>query len=195
MPKMIVQALLAPALGLPEGLHLVVRDDKTDRLLAALSLRELDLVLADAPMAPDAGVKAFNHLLMESAVSVFAAGPLAARLRRGFPRSLARAPMLLPTRNAALRRSLDQWFDARDLRPRMTGEIEDSALLKALAPGIGAAFAAPTIVEREVCRQYQVRVAGRLDGVQEHFYAISVEKRLKHPAVVAISRSAHAGHP
>jgi len=195
MPKMIVQALLAPALGLPEGLHLVVRDDKTDRLLAALSLRELDLVLADAPMAPDAGVKAFNHLLMESAVSVFAPGPLAARLRRGFPRSLARAPMLLPTRNTALRRSLDQWFDARDLRPRMTGEIEDSALLKALAPGIGAAFAAPTIVEREVCRQYQVRVAGRLDGVRERFYAISVERRLKHPAVVAISRSAHAGHP
>ena len=103
--------------------------------------------------------------------------------------------MLLPLENSVLGRALHQWFDRHGVKPRVVAEFEDSALLKALAPGIGAAFAAPTIVEREVCRQYRVRVVGRLEGLQERFYAISVEKRLKHPAVVAISRSADGARP
>ncbi|MGE5359357.1 MAG: LysR family transcriptional regulator [Bacteroidales bacterium] len=190
MPKMMVTRLLAPALEIAGGVQLVVRDDKTERLLALLSLRELDVVLADAPMSHDVSVKAFNHLLVESAVSVFAPPPVAARLRRGFPRTIARVSFALPTPNTALRRSLDAWFDKEDVRPQAAAEIEDSALLKSLAVGMGAAFAAPTRVADEICRQYGVRRVGELTGVMERFYAISIEKRLKHPAVVAIARSA-----
>jgi LysR family transcriptional activator of nhaA len=190
MPKMMAAQLLAPALQLPGGVQLVVHDDKTERLLAMLSLHELDVVLADAPIGAGVSVKAFNHLLVESSVSLFAPARLAARLRRGFPRSLAGAPMLLPARTTALRRSLDEWFDRNGVRPHVAGEIEDSGLLKALAAGMGAAFAAPSLVAAEVSRQYGVRRAGDFPGPVERFYAISIEKRLRHPAVVAIARSA-----
>jgi LysR family transcriptional regulator, transcriptional activator of nhaA len=192
MQKMMVTELLAPALALPGGVQLIVRDDKTERLLGMLSMRELDVVLADAPMAPDASVKAFNHLLVESPVALFAPSALASRLRRRFPRSLAQAPVLLPARSTPLRRSLEAWFEREDLRPHTIGEIEDSALLQAIASGTGAAFVAPTLVGDDLCRQYRVRIVGQLPGVVERVYAISVEKRLKPPAVVAI---AHAPHP
>lgn len=191
MPKMIAAQLLAPALALPGGVQLVVRDDKTDRLLGLLSVHELDVVLADAPMGPEVSVKAFNHLLVESPVSVFAPAPAAARLRRRFPHSLADARLLLPARHTALRRSLDAWFDRHHLHPKnVLGDIEDSGLLNALAAGAGAVFAAPRLVAGEVCRQYRVRRVADLAGVVERFYAISIEKRLQHPAVVAIARNA-----
>ena len=190
MPKMMAAQLLAPALGLPGGVQLVVRDDKTERLLAMLSVHELDVVLADMPMSPGVSVKAFNHLLVESAVSLFATPAIAAKLRRGFPASLNAVRMLLPPANTALRRSLDEWLERHGLRPQMTGEIEDSGLLTALAVGTGAVFAAPSLVSGEVCQQYRVRRIGELNGVMERFYAISIEKRLKHPAVVAIAESA-----
>lgn len=192
MPKMMAARLLAPALEVPGGVQLTVRDDKTDRLLAQLSLRELDVVLADTPMSAEVSVKAFNHPLAESPVSVFALPAAAARLRRDFPRSLAHAPMALPTPNTALRRSFDAWCDREDIRPRVTAEIEDSALLKALGVGLEAAFPAPTLAANAVCRQYGVRRVGELPGVIERFYAISIEKRIKHPAVLAIAKSADA---
>jgi LysR family transcriptional activator of nhaA len=190
MPKMIVQRLLAPAFALPEGVQVVCLEDKTDRLLAALSLHELDVVLADSPISHEVSVKAFNHLLGESSTTIFAAAPLAASLRRRFPRSLHQAPMLLPTPGTALRRSLDHAFDAAGIKPRIAAECEDSALLKAIGAHMQAAFPAATVIADDVCRQYGVKAVGRLDEVRERFYAISVEKRLKHPAVVAISQGA-----
>lgn len=190
MPKMVAAQLLAPALALPGGVQLVVRDDKTERLLAMLSLRELDVVLADQPMGPGASVKAFNHLLVESPVSLFAPAATAARLRRRYPRSVAGLRMVLPARHTALRRSLDEWFERQGLHPHVVGEIEDSGLLKALAGGLDAAFAAPKLAADEVCRQFRVRRVGDFSGMVERFYAISVEKRLKHPAVVAIAQAA-----
>ena len=132
----------------------------------------------------------FNHLLAESGTTFFAAGPLARRLRRRFPRSLNGTPTLLPTINTALRRSLDQWFEAEDLHPAVAGEFEDSALLKAFGESGRAVFPAPTVIEREVCRRYRVAVVGRAPTVLERYYAISVERRLKHPGVIAIAATA-----
>lgn len=193
MPKMLVHRLLAPALALPAGVQIVCRDDKTDRLLAALAMHELDVVLADAPMAPGVAVRAFNHLLGECGVSFFATPTLARTLGRRFPKSLDGAPMVLPAENIAVRRSLEQWFEAQDVRPNVVAEIEDSAVLKSFGQGGAGVFPAPSVVEAAVAQQYGVRVVGRTTDVVERFYAISVEKKLKHPAVVAITEAARVG--
>lgn len=190
MPKLIVRRLLEPARGLPEAVHLVCREDKPAHLLAELSLHALDVVLTDAPVGAESHVRAFNHLLGECGVTFFGTRALAARYRRGFPRSLDGAPMLLPTDNTILRRSLEQWLDKQGMRPQVVAEFEDSALLKAFGQDGAGLFAAPTVIEAEIRRQYGVQVIGRVDAVKERFYAITVERRLKHPAVVAISESA-----
>ncbi|MFN8641090.1 MAG: transcriptional activator NhaR [Candidatus Binatia bacterium] len=190
LPKLIAYRLMEPALNLPESVRLVCQEDKTDRLLADLAVHALDLVLSDAPLSPTVNVRAFSHLLGECGTTIFGAKPLATRFRRGFPRSLDGAPFLMPTDNTVLRRSLDQWLAQQGLRPRIVSEFEDSALLKAFGErGVGL-FAAPTAIEAEIRRQYGVQVVGRVEQVRERFYAISVERRLKHPAVVAISEAA-----
>jgi LysR family transcriptional activator of nhaA len=138
-------------------------------------------------------VKAFNHLLGESGITLFAVSPMASRLRRRFPASLAEAPMLLPSESTAMRRSIDQWLDQHDLRPRIAGEFDDSALLKVFGQAGAGVFPARSVVEDDVRRHFGVAVVGRLDGVRERFYAISVERRLKHPGIVAISQGAREG--
>jgi LysR family transcriptional activator of nhaA len=189
VPKLIARRLLEPALHLGEPVHIVCREDRPERLLAELSLHSLDVVLTDAP-APAVGVQAYSHLLGESGVSFFAVARLAARYRAGFPASLDGAPMLLPTENTSLRRSLDQWLEAHGVRPRVIGEFEDSALLAVFGQdGIGI-FPAAAAISEVVRRQYRVEVVGKAAGVHERFYALSVERRLKHPAVVAISDAA-----
>ena len=190
MPKLLAYRLLEPALTLAEPVRLVLRDDKPERLLAELAIHALDLVLADAPLAPTVKVRAYSHLLGECGITVFGAPALARAHRRRFPQSLEGAPFLLPTENTTLRRSLDQWFEAQGVRPRSVAEIEDSAVLKVFGgSGVGL-FAAPSAVETEVRRQYGVSVVGRVDAIQERFYAISVERRISHPAVLAITRAA-----
>ena len=190
VPKLIAYRLMEPALKLPEPVRLVCHEDKPERLLADLAVHALDLVLTDAPLNPTINVRAFSHLLGECGTTIFGAKALAGRYRRGFPRSLDGAPFLMPTDNTVLRRNLDQWFSQLDLRPQVVSEFEDSALLKAFGErGVGL-FAAPTAIEAEVRRQYGVQIIGRVEQVRERFYAISVERRLKHPAVVAISEAA-----
>ena len=190
VPKLIAYRLLRPALAVAEPVRIICREDKPDRLLAQLAVHGLDLVLSDAPIGPTTKVRAFNHLLGECGVTFFAAPALARTCRRGFPRSLGGAPMLLPTDNTALRRSLDDWFESEDIRPRVASEFEDSALLMAFGQAGMGLFPAPSAIERQVRSQYGVVVVGRLDTVRERFYAISGERRLKHPAVVAISEAA-----
>jgi len=190
VPKLVVRRLLAPALALPEPTRLVCHEGRYDELLARLAGHELDLVLADAPVPSSAHVSAFNHVLGECGVTFFATAPLASAHRRGFPRSLDGAPFVLPIPGAALRRAMEQWFEAQQIRPRVVAECEDSALVKVFgADGLGV-FAAPTAVEDSVCRQYDVVVVGRTLALKERFYAISIERRLKHPATIAISRAA-----
>ena len=190
VPKLIARGLLLPALSLPEPVRLVCREDKPERLFAALALHELDVVLSDAPVAPSTWLRAYSHLLGECTVSLFAGARSAARLRRGFPRSLDGAPFLLPTENTSLRRALEGWFEGQGIRPRPVAEFEDSALLKAFAQGSDAVFAAPEPIAAEVERQYRVRRLATLPGLRERFYAITVERRLRHPGVLAISASA-----
>lgn len=190
VPKLIVRRLLQPALSLPEPVRLVCYEDAYEKLLADLALHTLDIVISDAPVPPGSSVRAFNHLLGETGVSLFGTKSLASTYRRGFPKSLDGAPLLLPLENLTLRRSLNQWFDRHDIKPRVVAEFEDSALLKVFgADGVGI-FPAPTVMESDVSRQYGVQVLGRAPEVRERFYAISVERKLKNPAVVAISDAA-----
>ena len=190
VPKLIAYRLLRPALAVAEPVRIICREDMPDRLLAELAVHGLDLVLSDTPIGPTTKVRAFNHLLGECGVTFFGTPALARTCRRGFPRSLGGAPVLLPTDNTALRRSLDDWFESEDVRPRVVSEFEDSALLMAFGQAGMGLFPAPSAIERQVRSQYGVVVVGRLDAVCERFYAISGERRLKHPAVVAISEAA-----
>lgn len=192
VPKLVAKRLLEPARTLAAPVRLVCREDKVDRLVAELVGGGVDVVLTDAPVHADGRVRAFNHLLGDTDVAIFATSALAARFRRGFPASLDGAPMLLPSEGSAVRRALDAWFDAKGVRPRVEAEFDDTALLKAFGQdGLGL-FPAATLIEAEVRRQYDVEVVGRLPEVHEAFYAVSAERRLKHPAVVAISTAARA---
>lgn len=190
LPKLIAHRLLEPAFKLPEPIRLICREGKHDHLVAQLAVHDLDLVLTDSPIGSTVKVRAFNHMLGECGVAIFAPAPLAARYRRRFPRSLNGAPFLLPTDNTTLRRSLDQWFEAEGIRPTVVGEFEDSALLKVFGQSGAGLFAGPSVIEAEVRRQYSVQIVGRVEAVRESFYAISVERKLKNPAVVAISEAA-----
>ena len=194
-PKLIAHRLLVPALQLPQPVRLVLRDDRPDRLLADLSVHALDVVLTDAPLAGTLSVRAYNHLLGECGVTVFGVGALAERYAEGFPASLDGAPFLLPTPETTLRPALDQWFEAQGVQPATVAEIEDSALLKTFGEAGMGLFAAPSAIEAEVRRQYRVETVGRIEAIRERFYAISVERKLKHPAVLAISNAAREGLP
>jgi LysR family transcriptional activator of nhaA len=190
VPKLVAWRLLEPALKQAEPVRLVCREDKPERLLAELAVHNLDVVLSDAPVGPSIRVRAFSHLLGECGVVFFATHALAAGHRGRFPASLDGAPMLLPTENTALRRSLDQFFVARRVRPKIVGEFDDSALLKVCGQAGMGIFPAPAVIAEEVERQYQVRPIGRTDQVRERFYAITIERKLKHPVVAAISEEA-----
>jgi LysR family transcriptional activator of nhaA len=190
VPKLIAHRLLEPARRLAEPVALVCHEDKPERLLASLALHELDIVFSDAPAGNATRVRAFSHLLGDTAITFFAAPALAAKARRGFPKSLETLPVLLPTRNTTLRRSLDAYFEAAGVRPRVVGEFEDSALLKVFGGAGEGCFPAPTVIAKEVARQFGVRTVGEASGVSERFYALSVERKIKHPAVLAITKAA-----
>lgn len=188
--KLVVRRLLEPAFTMPQPVRLVCSEDSQERLLAELGLGSLDLVISDEPVPAGSSVRAFNHLLGETGVSFFGTRALAKAYGKPFPTSLDGAPMLLPLENLTLRRSLNLWFDRRHLKPRVVAEFEDSALLKVLGSEGRGIFAAPTVVEAEVVAQYGVQVLGRTPEVRERYYAISIERRLKHPAVLAITQAA-----
>jgi len=190
VPKLIAHRLLEPALALGAGFQIACHEDHAERLLARLALHELDLVISDAPIGPQVAVRGFSHLLGECGVTIFASAKRAAAYRRGFPGSLDGAPVLLPTPGAALRRALDLWFDSEGVRPRVVGEFEDSALMKVFGQRGAGLFPGPSVIEREICRQYAARVVGRLTAVRERFYAISAQRKISHPAVQAITERA-----
>lgn len=196
MPKLIAERIVAPAMmaGRESDSPIRVRcsESTLEQLLADLSIHRLDLVLSDQPMPNGLGLKAYNHRLGESGLSFFAQKLKAATLKRNFPQSLDNAPMLLPSKNSALRRQLDEWFERSELSPEIVGEFDDSALMKAFGEAGTGLFAAPTVIENEVCRMYRMGVIGRTTEVRESFYAISPERRLKHDAVVAITNRARA---
>ena len=190
MPKLIVRTLLDPALRLETPVRLTCTEDRFDRLLGELAMHRLDVVLADTPCPPGSGVKAFNHLLGECGVAFFGIKSLAAGLRRTFPASLDGTPMLLPAGDTALGRGVRQWLERRGLRPDVVAEFTDSALMKAFGQSGLGVFPLPVVTEEDVKRQYQAEKIGETDEIQARFYAISSERRLRNPAVVAICESA-----
>ena len=190
LPKLVCHDLLMPALRLAEPVQIICHGDKTERLLAELAVQGLDLVLSDVPVGGNIKVRAFNHLLGECGLTFFATPDLARKYRRGFPHSLDGAPLLVPTEDSLVRRSLDHWFESIGVRPHLVAEFDDSGLLKSFGQGGEGIFGVPSVVEAGVRKQYGVQVVGRTEEVVERFYAITVERRIKHPAAVAISESA-----
>jgi LysR family transcriptional activator of nhaA len=189
IPKRMAALLLQPAVDAHPDLVLVCREGPLPQLLASLAVHELDVVIADVPASEEVKVKAFNHRLGDCGTSFFAA-PSLAHLKKGFPRSLQGVPMLLPAPGTALRRALEAWFTAEGIQPAVSGEFDDSALMLAFgARGFGV-FAVPRVLEDDVRAQHGAQVIGRAEAVREAFYAITVERRLRHPAVVAVAEAA-----
>ena len=192
VPKLIVRRLLQPALRLAGPVRLVCHEDSYEKLLSELALYNLDVVLADGPVPSGSAIRAFSHFLGECGVGIFGSPALARKHREGFPRSLEGAPMLLPLPSSPLRRALDQWFDANQVRPRIVAEFEDRALLNVFGADGAGLFPAPLAVQREIRKQHGVSMVGEIPQVRERFYAVSVQRRLKHPAVVALTEAARA---
>lgn len=190
VPKSIVYHLLEPALKMDEPVHLICSEGKPNQLMAQLSLHELDVVLSDSPLGSDIGVRAFTHLLGECNVTLLGAERLARRYREQFPDSLNGAPMLFSTQKTALRKALDYWFDSRQIYPVVTAEFDDSALQEVFGQvGLGL-VPVPSVIAQDIQRRYNLQYVGRIREVKERFYAISLERRVKHPAVVEILEGA-----
>ena len=192
VPKMVAYQLVEPALHLREPVRLICREGRLTSLLAELSVHRLDMVIADRPMPPNLNVRGYSHLLGESTISVCATTELATRLGSDFPQLIDGAPFLLPGEDVAIRARLEQWFSAQKLHPRIVGEFDDGALLKAFGKAGAGLFVTPTAVANQVCAQYDVVVVGHIDAINEQIYAITAERRLSHPAIVAISEGARS---
>ena len=193
MAKIVTFQMLLPAFDEDDQFVLECTEDEPRRLFANLAVHELDLVLSDIPLAPGLDVKAYNHVMGESTITLFAAPELAKKVRRGFPRSLDGVPFLMPAKSTATRRSLDLWLEQVDVRPKIVGVFEDSALLKVFGQSGRGVFPAPTVVGKQISKQYGVRVVSELEDVRERFYAITPERKIKHPAVSRIVESAKRG--
>lgn len=189
MPKLVAFRLLQPALRIDDTIRLVCIESEMPKLVADLAIHKLDVILTDAPLDPFYKVQAFSHRLGESDVVIMGVPSLVERYRRDFPNSLDAAPFLMQTSANALRRQIDQWFNARHLVPNIRGEFDDSAMLKIAArQGLGL-FVTPACVQKEIESLYGFETLGTVDGVKDRFYVISTERKLKHPAVLAIQES------
>jgi len=188
--KVITYRILEPAMALPDAPRMICHEGKVTDLLADLAVHRLDIVIADGPMPGSVNIKGFNHLLGECGLTFFATVGLARKHQREFPRCLDGAPLLLPGEDAAVRPRLLRWFETLQIQPRIVGEFDDGALMKAFGRAGAGIFAAPSAIAEEVCQQYAVDAIGTTADVREQFYAISVERRLSHPAVIAITSAA-----
>ncbi len=188
--KLIACRLVEPALRLPEPVRLICREGRLASLVADLAVHHLDLIIADRPMPSHLSVRGYNHLLGESGMTVFAQPALAATLAPGFPACLNGAPMLLPGEDFAIHQRVLQWLEKSQVHPRVVGEFDDSAMMKAFGQSGAGVFFAPSVIAAQVCDQYRVVPLGRVETVVEQVYAITTERRLSHPATVAISKMA-----
>jgi LysR family transcriptional activator of nhaA len=191
LPKLTASRLLEAALRLPQKVKLVCHEDDFESLLGELSVHKLDVVLTDRPVPSGTTLRVFSHLLGESETMLYGVPELAERYRDNFPASLKGAPLLLPTRNHAIRGRLDHWFETHDVRPDIVGEFDDSALLNTFGrTGLGM-FPAPSALAAAVEEQFGGVPVGELTHVREQVYAISNERKIKHPAVDAILTASH----
>lgn len=190
VPKTLAYQLLEPAMQVPQTPRIICREGKVADLLAELAVHRLDIVIADSPMPRNIDVRGYSHLLGECGITFFATKELAKQHAEAFPQCLNNAPMLLPGEDVAVRPRLLRWFSDKQIRPRITGEFDDSALMQAFGQAGAGIFAAPSAIAEQVMRQYEVVRIGTTEEVIEQYYAISVERKLTHAAVVAISRAA-----
>lgn len=190
VPKMVAYRLVEPVLGHAEPLRLVCREGRLATLLGELAVHRLEMVIADRPMPENLNVRGYDHFIGESGISVFGSSVLAANAEGRFPALLDGAPFLLPGEDVALHSRLMRWFEANRLRPRIVGELDDSALMEAFGQAGAGFFVAPTAIEDYVARQHGVEIVGRIETVREQIYAITTERRLSHPVTVAIVEAA-----
>ena len=190
--KSVAYHLLEPALGMHEQVHMICHEGKFPELLAQLSIHRLDLLLADEPASKKIGVRAFNHALGSSSMSFFCAPSLKKELQGAFPQCLHGAPMLIQGPQSSVRQQLDHWLNKHHLQPRIVGEFDDSALMNAFGREGRGIFTSPTVLEQETQAQFGVEVIGSSNELVEEFFAISVERRISHPCVVAITQSARS---
>lgn len=186
VPKMVAYRLVRPSLEHDESVKLICREGRLPMLLADLALHRLDMVIADRPMPDHLNVRCYDHFLGESGISIFAKKNLSTNASTAFPRLLDGAPFLMPGAEVALHARLLRWFEAERLHPRIVGEFDDSALLKAFGQAGDGFFAAPTAIENHVIRHYEVGVVGRIDTVREQVYAITNERKLTNPIITAV---------
>jgi LysR family transcriptional activator of nhaA len=189
LPKLTAFRLLEATMRLPQPVRLVCYEDQFEALLADLALHKLDVVLTDRAMRSGTTLRVFSHLVGESDTIVAGAPALAERYIDGFPDTLGGAPFLLPTRNNALRGRIDEWFELHNVRPDVVGEFEDNALLNTFGRSGAGLFFAPSVLAADVHAQFGAVLVGTVPQVREQFYAISNERKIKHPAVEAILRS------
>ncbi len=193
IPKLIAAQVLQAAVEIDDPPRISCQEAPLDALLGELAIHRLDLVLSDQPMPAGLHVRAFNHPLGESDIAFFVRRRDARRLKAEFPACLDGEPFLLPAQGSALRRRLEDWFEEQGIAPFPAAEFDDSALLKALGQSGAGLFAGPSAIEEDICRMYGVKVIGRTTDLQERYYAISHERRLKHPAVLRLIQGARAG--
>jgi LysR family transcriptional activator of nhaA len=190
LPKTIVYKIIEPVLSLPLDINLTSKEGPISNILADLAVHEVDLVLTDTPLTSAYNVKAYNHLLGESDITFFAAPALANTLKGTFPQCLNDAPILLPTKQNAIRQTYDLWIERLQVFPMLKGQFDDSALMKAFGQAGLGVFFMPRIIEKEICETFKVQIIGRTDEIKQPFYAISAERKVKHPAVAAICNTA-----
>ena len=190
VPKLVATKLLEPALAVSPEIRLTCREGRPELLLAELALHRLDLILLDAPADPGSTIRAFSRLLQDCDIAIFGTPELLRKYSHGFPESLEGAPVLLPTPDSSIRRSFSRWLEMRGLQPRVVGEFEDSALMKAFGEIGTGLFPAPLLIADDLERQHGVKCLGSLEGTYARYYAVTVERQLEHPAVQAICDSA-----
>jgi LysR family transcriptional activator of nhaA len=190
VPKLIVAKLLAPALEQDPELHLICHEDRHEKLISDLALYKLDMVLTDASVRPSSDFRGYTRLLSDSAVGLFTEPRLAERLGKNFPESLANVPLLLPLAHTGLRIALTRWFDAHHMQPRIRGEFQDSALAAVFGREGQGVLAAPTAIAEQIRVHHRLGLIAELEGVRQRFYAVTLERKVAHPAVRAIVQKA-----
>jgi len=188
--KSVVYRLLEPALALPIPVRMVASEGKFADLLAQLALNRLDLVIADEPMSKRLNVRAFNHALGRSSMAFFATPVLARQLQGSFPQCLNDFPLLIPGVQASVRQQLEAWLTRHSITPRIVGEFDDGALMTAFGRQGKGVFMVPGVMEAETVAQFNVQCVGRSEELVDEFFAVSVERRITHPCVVAITDAA-----
>lgn len=190
MPKLIAYRLIEAALDSETPPKIICSEDRTEKLLAELSLQELDLILTDSPIPSTVKVKAFNHFLGESDLSFLASKDLHAKYKKDFPQSLNAAPFLLPHSSSSVRRYLEQWFEENKISVNVVAEIQDSALMKTFAAHGHGVFVMPSLIANELEKEFGLKIIGTTNQLKESFYLISLERKVKHPAVLKICQEA-----